>query len=135
MCNDKWPEQSLAWVQGSASIMVPRGHSQAGNMVGMSQGLLSVHIWMLFAKRFLPAGMCAGAKDSAQQQGWGIWGSRKGGLSQPKATWIRKKAGGRGGMRKEGAGAVAWIWNGQSRELGALGEEGVKHRLWPRHFR
>lgn len=51
MCNEKLPEQSLAWVRDSASITLPRDYFQAGNMVGMSQRLLPVHIWMLFARR------------------------------------------------------------------------------------
>lgn len=46
----------------------------------------------------------------AQQQGWGLWGSRKGGVRWLKETWIRKEVGERGGMRIEGAGTVAWIW-------------------------
>ena len=67
-------------------------------MVGMSQGLLPVHIWMLSAleaKRFYQAGVCAGAKDSVPgSRTGGLWGSKMG-LRSPKGTWTGKRLEGR----------------------------------------
>lgn len=83
------------------------GREHGGNVPGAAP---SKHLDAV-CQEILPAGTCPGAKDSVpSSRAGGLGDSRKGGLRWPKETWIRKEVGGRGGMRKEGAGAVAWIW-------------------------
>jgi len=113
--NSRWPRFGLEHPPRSP------GREHGGNVPGAAP---STHRRAV-CQEILPAGPCAGAKEPVpRDRTGGHRASRKGGLRQPKETWIRKEVGRRGGMRKEGARAAAWIWKALERAEPGTGSSG-----------
>lgn len=113
-----------------------------GTFPGTAQGrnaqrLPSIHIWLLLAlksKRFYQHGHVLEQRFLCQRTG-GLQGSRKGAEVAQRAL-DKERCWRKGRFKDRGLGILCGLgrlWSGQSGELGAVGRDGVQHRL--RDFR